>query len=89
MTETADRYNKPGEFTALKTFEWSEAPLEENLHRNVIFREGNTPETTVSYIDINREDGLWEWMAAQEDKGTKLLAIPHNSNASKGLVFLA
>ena len=87
MTETADRYNKPGEFTALKAFEWSGAPQGGNLHRNVIFRDGNVPDAPVSYIDINREDGLWEWMATLESKGMKLLAIPHNSNASKGMMF--
>lgn len=87
MTETADRYNKPGEFTALKAFEWSGAPQGGNLHRNVIFRDGKTPDTPVSYIDINREDELWKWMATQESKGMKLLAIPHNSNASKGMMF--
>ena len=87
MNETADRYNKPGEFTALKAFEWSGAPQGGNLHRNIIFRDGNTPDAPVSYIDINREDGLWAWMAAQESQGMKLFAIPHNSNASKGMMF--
>ena len=87
MSETADKFNKPGQFTALKAFEWSGAPGGGNLHRNVIFRDGNVPETPVSYIDINREDGLWAWMMEQEKQGMKLLAIPHNSNASKGMMF--
>ncbi|MBL4574882.1 MAG: DUF3604 domain-containing protein, partial [Opitutaceae bacterium] len=87
MSESADRNNSPGEFTALKAFEWSGAPEGANLHRNVIFRDANVPDAPVSYIDVNREDGLWEWMAEQESKGMKLLAIPHNSNASKGMMF--
>ncbi len=41
----------------------------------------------MSYIDINREEGLWEWMAGLEKKGIQSLAIPHNSNASKGMMF--
>lgn len=45
------------------------------------------PGLPVSYTDINREEGLWEWMAQQEKKGSTLLAIPHNSNASKGMMF--
>ena len=45
------------------------------------------PELPVSYTDINREEGLWKWMAEQEKKGSKLFAIPHNSNASKGMMF--
>jgi hypothetical protein len=87
MTETADRFNKPGEFTALKAFEWSGAPQGANLHRNIIFRGSNVPDAPVSYIDINREDDLWEWMREQESLGMLLLAIPHNANASKGMMF--
>ncbi len=41
----------------------------------------------MSYIDVDREDGLWAWMAENEAKGMKALAIPHNSNASKGMMF--
>ena len=85
--EAADEHNDPGHFTALVAFEWSAAPKGGNLHRNVLFRSSKVPEIPVSYIDINREEGLWEWMAKQEKKGIHLLAIPHNSNASKGLMF--
>lgn len=87
MSEAADRNNKPGVFTALKGFEWSAAPGGANLHRNVIFRGSKVPETTLSYIDVQREDGLWQWMTEQEAAGMQLFAIPHNSNASKGLMF--
>jgi hypothetical protein len=33
------------------------------------------------------EEKLWAWMAAQEANGSTLLAIPHNSNGSKGMMF--
>jgi len=85
--DAAQRHNDPGTFTALIGFEWSGAPNGSNLHRNVIFRDDNVPETPVSYIDVNREDGLWDWMATHEANGIKGLAIPHNSNASKGMMF--
>jgi hypothetical protein len=85
--DAAQRHNDPGTFTALIGFEWSGAPNGGNLHRNVIYRDDNVPEIPVSYIDINREDGLWDWMALNEAKGIKGLAIPHNSNASKGMMF--
>lgn len=85
--DAAQRHNKPGIFTALIAFEWSGAPKGGNLHRNVIYRDAQVPEAPVSYIDINREDGLWAWMAEHEAKGIKALAIPHNSNASKGMMF--
>jgi hypothetical protein len=41
----------------------------------------------MSYVDINREDGLWAWMAGLEKQGMHVIAIPHNSNASKGMMF--
>ena len=87
MSEAADRHNQPGKFTALKAFEWSAAPQGGNLHRNIIFRDANVPEAPIGYAEVNREDKLWEWMREQEDKGNKLFAIPHNSNASKGMMF--
>ena len=87
MVRQAEAHNEPGEFTALIAFEWSGAPNGGNLHRNVIFRDANVPDAPVSYIDINREDGLWEWMRGLEAEGSKVLAIPHNSNASKQMMF--
>ena len=85
--ETAEKYNDPGRFTALIAFEWSAAPQGANLHRNVIFRDAHVPDMPMSSYEIRREDGLWEWMAGLEEEGMQLLAIPHNSNASKGLMF--
>jgi hypothetical protein len=87
MQNSAEAHNEPGVFTALIGFEWSGAPNGGNLHRNVIYRDSRVPDAPVSYIDINREDGLWDWMQQQEAKGIKALAIPHNSNASKQMMF--
>lgn len=85
--DAAEQHNNPGVFTAFVAFEWSGAPNGGNLHRNVIYRDAHVPEMPMSYIDINREDGLWEWMREMENLGIKALAIPHNSNASKGMMF--
>jgi hypothetical protein len=57
------------------------------MHRNVLFRDMNVPDMPFSALDSNDEEKLWAWMAEQEKKGSKLLAIPHNSNGSKGLMF--
>ena len=84
-----ERNNEPGKFSTIPAFEWSGAPKGGNLHRNVFFRDMNVPEKVMSYIDINREDGLWKWMEGLEGKGMRVLAIPHNSNASKGMMFAA
>ncbi len=87
IVQAAEDANRPGEFTAFAAFEWSGAANGANLHRNVIFRDSNVPKSVVSYIDINSEEGLWEWMRGQEAAGRHLLEIPHNSNASKGRMF--
>jgi hypothetical protein len=85
--EAAERHNDPGTFTTIPAFEWSGAPNGGNLHRNVFFRDMNVPDLPVSYIEVNREDGLWEWMAGLEKRGMKVFAVPHNSNASKKMMF--
>ena len=87
IVDAAEEANEPGTFTALIGFEWSAAPDGANLHRNVIFRDANVPASVPSYIDINEEENLWAWMKLQEAEGRRLLAIPHNSNASKGRMF--
>ena len=87
IVDAAEAHNDPGNFTALVGFEWSAAPGGANLHRNVIFRDANVPDTVPSYIEINEEENLWKWMGEQEAQGRQALAIPHNSNASKGRMF--
>ena len=87
IIDAAEAHNDPGHFTAFIAFEWSGAPNGGNLHRNIIYRDSQVPDAPKSYIDINREDGLWAWMAEQESHGIQALAIPHNSNASKQMMF--
>ncbi|MFK8043131.1 DUF3604 domain-containing protein, partial [Congregibacter sp.] len=74
-------------FTTLIGYEWSSAPKGGNMHRNVIFRDDHVPALPFSSIDSPDEEDLWKWMGAQEELGSTLLAIPHNSNASKGFMF--
>lgn len=85
-----DRYNRPGEFTALAGFEYTLMPGGNNLHRVVMFRDGSaTTGKVLPYPGIDTAaEGLWDYMAAYE-KGTggQALAIPHNSNLSNGLMF--
>ena len=87
IVKAANEANDPGVFTAIIGFEWSAAPNGANLHRNVLFRDHNVPPVVPSYIEINQEELLWEWMREQEAEGRHLVAIPHNSNASKGRMF--
>ena len=66
-------------------------PSGNNLHRNVIFRDGKDKADQIipiSQYDTVDPEELWKWMAAYEQKtGGKLLAIPHNGNLSNGLMF--
>ncbi|MEH6836639.1 MULTISPECIES: DUF3604 domain-containing protein [Falsihalocynthiibacter] len=87
IIDAAEEHNDPGVFTALIAFEWSSAPKGGNMHRNVIFRDNIVPELPLSSYDTNKVEELWEWLQATQDAGSTLLAIPHNSNASKGQMF--
>jgi Protein of unknown function (DUF3604) len=87
MVAAAEKNNHPGKFTAFIAFEWTAAPGGANLHRNVIFRDSHVPDLPMSAYEIPREDGLWDWLAGLEKEGMKPLAIPHNPNASKTIMF--
>jgi hypothetical protein len=87
----AEKYNEPGKFTAFIGYEWTSMPKGNNLHRNVIFRDGGDKASQIvpfsQYDSFDPED-LWKWMQSYEEKtGGKLLAIPHNGNLSNGLMF--
>ena len=91
ITDFAEQYNEPGRFTAFIGFEWTSSPDGNNLHRNVIFRDGKDKAdqiTPISNYDTDDPEKLWQWMSNYEQKtGGKLLAIPHNGNLSNGLMF--
>ena len=62
----ADRYNKPGKFTAFCSYEWTSTPDNKNMHRNVFFRACATvPEVPFSSIDSVAPEDLWAWMDGQ------------------------
>ena len=88
IVKTAEDYYVPGEFTTFPAFEWTSNPEMRNLHRVVLFQNTkNIPKTVFSSIDSADPEDLWAWMDGQRDKGATLLAIPHNGNASDGLMF--
>ena len=90
-TETAEKFNDPGRFTAMIAYEWTSVPGGNNLHRNVLFRDGkDKADQILPFSSWQSEDPekLWAWMDAYEKKtGGKLLAIPHNGNLSNGRMF--
>jgi len=87
----AERHHSPGVFTAFIGYEWTESDAGNNLHRNVLFADGagKTSQTTpFSSFDSPDPEELWKALAAYEDEtGGRVLAIPHNSNLSGGLMF--
>lgn len=94
-----ERYNEPGKFTAFIAYEWtSNGENGQNLHRNVIFRDGadktraTPPLTTFQSMVPGRAgtdpESLWKWLADWEARtGGHALAIPHNGNMSNGWMF--
>jgi hypothetical protein len=87
-----EEYNEPGIFTAFIAYEWtSNAGGGDNLHRNVIYRDGaDIADQMIPYTTFQSEnpEDLWKWMSNWEEKtGGSLLAIPHNGNLSNGRMF--
>ena len=88
VVEIADRHYEPGKFTTMAGYEWTSAPDWRNIHRVVFFRDtAHVPEAPFSALDSNVPEDLWRWMDEQRKAGNDLLAIPHNGNASDGIMF--
>jgi hypothetical protein len=94
MVKTSETYNDPGHFTALIGFEWTSLVKGNNLHRNVIFREGAekagqvVPFTTQPPGGSTDPMDLYQWLENYEAKtGGSALTLAHNGNLSNGFMF--
>ncbi len=92
QTEIVETHNDPGTFSALIGYEWSSnIGGGNNLHRNVIYRDGKSLADRVrplTSFDTEIPNELWDWMESYEaETGGRVLAIPHNGNLSNGLMF--
>ncbi len=91
ITQAADRYYEPGTFTTFIAWEWSSLPGGANLHRVVMTSAG--AETANQFQPFGSDDSpypedLWDWLEkTSAATGAEFLAIPHNSNISKGFMF--
>lgn len=84
----ADKYNAPGKFTTFCAYEWTAMPQNQNMHRNVFFKDcAKVPEAPFSAIQSDHPEDLWNWMDDQRKAGNEALAISHNANLSNGLMF--
>jgi hypothetical protein len=79
IIDAAERHNQPSAFTAIIGFEWTSTPDGNNLHRNVLFRDGADVARQVlpiSLYDSEDPEDLWKWMAVVEKTtGGRVLAI--------------
>ena len=94
IIDEAERFNEPGRFTAFIGFEWTSVPQGNNLHRNVILRDGGDkarqviPLTTLPPIGTTDPLDLYKWLEEYESgTGGQALAISHNGNLSNGWMF--
>ncbi len=83
----ANKYNKPGKFTALIAYEWTSIPNSQNLHRNVFFRGDTGPDAPFTAFDSVDPEDLWTYLENQRTAGLDTFAIPHNGNVSNGLMY--
>ncbi|MDX1555089.1 MAG: DUF3604 domain-containing protein, partial [Xanthomonadales bacterium] len=88
IVQIADNYYEPGKFTTFAAYEWTASPNNQNMHRNVFFRDSaKVPEVILDAIDSGDPWNLWMWMEEQRRQGNELLAIAHNGNLSGGLMY--
>lgn len=91
ITNMADQHNEPGVFSALIGWEWTSLPGGSNLHR-VVITDGDA-ESAQRYQPFSLNDSLypedlWAWLEQTAPlAGADFIAIPHNSNISKGFMF--
>ena len=91
LLASADHHNTPGEFTAFAGWEWSSQPGGANLHRVIVTNadeKSGSQFLPFSSVDSPYPEDLWSWLEDTEKAlGTRFLAIPHNPNVSRGLMF--
>jgi hypothetical protein len=94
IINAAEEANDPGHFTAFIGYEWTSLVKGNNLHRNVIYRDGADrarllePYTATPPLGSTNPVDLWKWMDRYEEKTAgQVLALAHNGNLSNGIMF--
>jgi hypothetical protein len=91
IVDAAERHNDPGQFTTLIGWEWSSIPTGANLHRIVFTPDGaDKAKQFVPYGSDQSQypEDLWQFLEqTQEKTGARFIAMPHNSNISKGYMY--
>jgi hypothetical protein len=94
IVDTVEQHNDPGYFTAFIGYEWTSLIAGNNMHRNVIYRDGAErallmePLTTQPPIGSPDPMALYAWLQEYEDRtGGDVFALAHNGNLSNGIMF--
>ncbi len=91
MRDMAEQHYQPGTFSTLLGWEWSTIPGGANLHRVVMTdADGATAGQFMPFSSTQSPypDDLWRWLEkTSAETGAGFVAIPHNSNISKGMMF--
>ena len=89
-----DNYDRSADcsFTTFVAYEYTEAFDQNNMHRNVIFRNKVVTDKPVSVYDTLYDSfpSLWRQLRERcidQNNGCDVMAIPHNSNLSGGRMF--
>jgi hypothetical protein len=89
--KAAEKYNDPGRFSAIIGYEWTSTTAGNNLHRNIIYRDGADQARQMlpyTVVESDNPENLWKWLGNYEAKtGGRVLAIAHNGNLSNGIMF--
>jgi len=91
--EAAEAHNDRSaacDFTTFVGYEWTGMPGGQNIHRNVIFQNEIVQDAPTTYIETPTAEGLWlalERECIDGKPGCDVIAIPHNSNVSNGLMW--
>lgn len=89
IQKNADEFYEPGKFTTFAGFEWSAGFKRLGmLHRNVIFRGKQYPDSVFSAIDLNNSpERLWQWLEKDCTGECQVISIPHNTNFGWGIAL--
>ncbi|WP_209598770.1 DUF3604 domain-containing protein [Ruegeria sp. HKCCSP351] len=92
--KTAERFYEPGIFTPMLGFEWTSLVAGNNMHRNVIFRDGPDRVGQIVPMVMTPPWGspdpmdLYAYLEDYEKKTNgAVLALAHNGNLSNGVMF--
>lgn len=83
--DAANRQYQPRRFTTFIAYHWTSS-AGGTLHRVVLFGGDKAPAPFTAIDSVKPED-LWTYLEKSREQGYEVMAIPHQSNLSNGLMF--